>query len=152
MIDVLSKSVEEDNKVVNVEEERENEKGVFIFFFKQKTAYEMRISDWSSDVCSSDLGRSRRLRSGRCGSCNRWQHGPIILRPVLIVQRLRLGRWQDPFRELGVDVITRLFCPDRWHSGDHHNLLMGRQLHHLARGEQRARRFLSRDHEVPEPG
>src|SRR3546814_6082033 len=30
----------------------------FFFFFKQKTAYEMRISDWSSDVCSSDLGRS----------------------------------------------------------------------------------------------
>src|SRR3546814_1472039 len=44
----------------------------FFFFFKQKTAYEMRISDWSSDVCSSDLisppdrqdrqaGRSRRM-------------------------------------------------------------------------------------------
>src|SRR3546814_8114565 len=30
---------------------------VFFFFFKQKTAYEMRISDWSSDVCSSDLDR-----------------------------------------------------------------------------------------------
>src|SRR3546814_3234648 len=28
-----------------------------VFFFKQKTAYEMRISDWSSDVCSSDLLR-----------------------------------------------------------------------------------------------
>src|SRR3546814_4807826 len=28
---------------------------VYCFFFKQKTAYEMRISDWSSDVCSSDL-------------------------------------------------------------------------------------------------
>src|SRR3546814_4285230 len=28
---------------------------MFIFFFKQKTAYEMRISDWSSDVCSADL-------------------------------------------------------------------------------------------------
>src|SRR3546814_3947147 len=28
---------------------------VVFFFFKQKTAYEMRISDWSSDVCSSDL-------------------------------------------------------------------------------------------------
>src|SRR3546814_10674408 len=27
----------------------------FVFFFKQKTAYEMRISDWRSDVCSSDL-------------------------------------------------------------------------------------------------
>src|SRR3546814_4932591 len=32
-----------------------------VFFFKQKTAYEMRISDWSSDVCSSDL------RARRCG-------------------------------------------------------------------------------------
>src|SRR3546814_2717116 len=29
--------------------------GCFFFFFKQKTAYEMRISDWRSDVCSSDL-------------------------------------------------------------------------------------------------
>src|SRR3546814_3495146 len=28
---------------------------IYIFFFKQKTAYEMRTSDWSSDVCSSDL-------------------------------------------------------------------------------------------------
>src|SRR3546814_6444203 len=36
--------------------------GVVIFFFKQKTAYEMRISDWSSDVCSSDLfGLARRF-------------------------------------------------------------------------------------------
>src|SRR3546814_3257714 len=33
---------------------------LFIFFFKQKTAYEMRISDWSSDVCSSDLQRRGR--------------------------------------------------------------------------------------------
>src|SRR3546814_14559533 len=33
---------------------------VVFFFFKQKTAYEMRISDWSSDVCSSDLGQHRR--------------------------------------------------------------------------------------------
>src|SRR3546814_5225257 len=31
-----------------------------LFFFKQKTAYEMRISDWSSDVCSSDLDAIRR--------------------------------------------------------------------------------------------
>src|SRR3546814_2654562 len=30
-------------------------KDLIVFFFKQKTAYEMRISDWSSDVCSSDL-------------------------------------------------------------------------------------------------
>src|SRR3546814_4023578 len=32
------------------------------FFFKQKTAYEMRISDWSSDVCSSDLQRRMTIR------------------------------------------------------------------------------------------
>src|SRR3546814_3235136 len=30
---------------------------IIFFFFKQKTAYEMRISDWSSDVCSSDLAK-----------------------------------------------------------------------------------------------
>src|SRR3546814_2839075 len=50
------------------------------FFFKQKTAYEMRISDWSSDVCSSDLpdrvgGRTRRTGArrgaGRCGAGDR---------------------------------------------------------------------------------
>src|SRR3546814_12870802 len=34
--------------------------GISFFFFKQKTAYEMRISDWSSDVCSSDLRFGRR--------------------------------------------------------------------------------------------
>src|SRR3546814_10799890 len=40
---------------------------VVFFFFKQKTAYEMRISDWSSDVCSSDLlaDRITRLELGR---------------------------------------------------------------------------------------
>src|SRR3546814_3301172 len=34
---------------------------MFVFFFKQKTADEMRISDWSSDVCSSDLGWVKEL-------------------------------------------------------------------------------------------
>src|SRR3546814_9912974 len=39
------------------------------FFFKQKTAYEMRISDWSSDVCSSDLfDRFLRERIGEAGN------------------------------------------------------------------------------------
>src|SRR3546814_2596275 len=45
---------------------------VLVFFIKQKTAYEMRISDWSSDVCSSDLpgrlGEKRRqVREGHAG-------------------------------------------------------------------------------------
>src|SRR3546814_12083846 len=37
---------------------------VCFFFFKQKTAYEMRISDWSSDVCSSDLGHTLTATAG----------------------------------------------------------------------------------------
>src|SRR3546814_2081304 len=52
-----------------------------LVFFKQKTAYEMRISDWSSDVCSSDLVlrqidgrmnlRAVNLREKQCGQCGR---------------------------------------------------------------------------------
>src|SRR3546814_3944501 len=38
------------------------------FFFKQKTAYEMRISDWSSDVCSSDLALPPECAEGNCVS------------------------------------------------------------------------------------
>src|SRR3546814_4955643 len=38
---------------------------VLFFFFKQKTAYEMRISDWSSDVCSSDLYAQRAALAAR---------------------------------------------------------------------------------------
>src|SRR3546814_6771044 len=43
------------------------------FFFKQKTAYEMRISDWSSDVCSSDL--ASRVSSRRRFTCPRLDQG-----------------------------------------------------------------------------
>src|SRR3546814_4777016 len=47
---------------------------IFFFFFKQKTAYEMRISDWSSDVCSSDLASADAVaitdRAGRLVCAN----------------------------------------------------------------------------------
>src|SRR3546814_16688234 len=49
---------------------------VFFFFFKQKTAYEMRISDWSSDVCSSDLAM-RALGRG-------FANAPIALAFIMI--------------------------------------------------------------------
>src|SRR3546814_7755272 len=42
-------------------------KGYIFFFFKQKTEYDMRISDWSSDVCSSDLLREPLHEAGRIG-------------------------------------------------------------------------------------
>src|SRR3546814_1713060 len=41
---------------------------VVFFFFKQKTAYDMRISDWSSDVCSSDLFTELRILEQRLNS------------------------------------------------------------------------------------
>src|SRR3546814_5163282 len=45
-----------------------------IFFFKQKTAYEMRISDWSSDVCSSDLRQNTDGAIKLLGEQNPHQH------------------------------------------------------------------------------
>src|SRR3546814_19682739 len=46
---------------------------MFFFFFKQKTAYEMRISDWSSDVCSSDLATAAAwTASERASSSRPW--------------------------------------------------------------------------------
>src|SRR3546814_1420878 len=63
------------------------------FFFKQKTAYEMRISDWSSDVCSSDLDRLPRSHS------KDWQISDTVLERgasvganATIVCGVRLGR------------------------------------------------------------
>src|SRR3546814_21048248 len=46
-------------------------------FFKQKTAYEMRISDWSSDVCSSDLPRNG--LGGKNHGIARFQHDILVL-------------------------------------------------------------------------
>src|SRR3546814_5505516 len=50
---------------------------IFIFFFKQKTAYEMRISDWSSDVCSSDLV-ARRFPPALAALVGYAQHRPNL--------------------------------------------------------------------------
>src|SRR3546814_9215518 len=45
---------------------------VCFFFFKQKTAYEMRISDWSSDVCSSDLAKETSMSAVMEEEIKRW--------------------------------------------------------------------------------
>src|SRR3546814_2863769 len=61
--------------------------GLCFFFFKQKTAYEMRISDWSSDVCSSDLACAASAVRARCaGSCR-------ALRPRLLPFRSAADPW-----------------------------------------------------------
>src|SRR3546814_1921389 len=53
---------------------------MFVFFFKQKTAYELRISDWSSDVCSSDLRAT--LPLGKLGRRARTSTTPLPCRGV----------------------------------------------------------------------
>src|SRR3546814_5006273 len=65
---------------------------VFFFFFKQKTAYEMRISDWSSDVCSSDLAAGARAAArgrGSAGGARRARRHGV---PSLSHRRHRPGR------------------------------------------------------------
>src|SRR5881628_849755 len=57
----------------------------FFFFFKQKTAYEMSVSDWSSDVCSSDL--DLRVRYGRDAAV--YAGGTELL----MAMKLGLARW-----------------------------------------------------------
>src|SRR3546814_16613438 len=56
----------------------------FLFFFKQKTAYEMRISDWSSDVCSSDLNDSIENKAGEHDDADR---GDATLRADVLQQQ-----------------------------------------------------------------
>src|SRR3546814_6268905 len=68
---------------------------VFLFFFfKQKTAYEMRISDWSSDVCSSDLF-CRAPRPSSLSPLNRKRRLPCALCPDAAahpIPTLQIGR------------------------------------------------------------
>src|SRR3546814_16360684 len=64
---------------------------IVLFFFQQKTAYEMRISDWSSDVCSSDLRRRpARPLAGRAGR-RRWRSRRASGLLVFAQQRLHSG-------------------------------------------------------------
>src|SRR3546814_6894618 len=70
-----------------------------VFFFKQKTAYEMRISDWSSDVCSSDL-RARRVGDGW-----RAELGEEKMSAAVIVNR-------SEERRVGKECVST--CRSRW--------------------------------------
>src|SRR3546814_7755451 len=74
-------------------------------FFKQKTAYEMRISDWSSDVCSSDL------------------HDSMMIAEVGDIEKVRGSRMATPFapprpgkrseeRRVGKECVST--CRSRW--------------------------------------
>src|SRR3546814_1585052 len=65
-------------RMYTIELRRDMMSCIFFFFFKQKTAYEMRISDWSSDVCSSDLAaRAGRSTPAACTSCRSTHRAPM---------------------------------------------------------------------------
>src|SRR3546814_13288146 len=75
----------------------------FFVFFKQKTAYEMRISDWSSDVCSSDL--KDRCRDMPC-PFDFADH--VEGQPPLAGQNLGRARLPDQGRQIGAGAPFRL--------------------------------------------
>src|SRR3546814_1715116 len=80
------------------------------FFFKQKTAYEMRISDWSSDVCSSDLPDRQEPWAGKDGrACRRTRPRPRR-RPVL---RRGQGSARCEARRAGAHARRRATRPHR---------------------------------------
>src|SRR3546814_4780719 len=97
---------------------------VLFFFFKQKTAYEMRISDWSSDVCSSDLEGDD--CAGPIGIAA--NPGPVAVRTLLVPlvlqpDRLAVGRIDHHFaalhctqrseeRRVGKECVST--CRSRW--------------------------------------
>src|SRR3546814_4647076 len=86
----------------------------YFFFFKQKTAYEMRISDWSSDVCSSDLcwilPRHLPARIRRHGE------GPQTSSPDRLRgfnrNRLALPAGRSEERRVGKECVST--CRSRW--------------------------------------
>src|SRR3546814_2766896 len=93
---------------------------VVFFFFKQKTAYEMRISDWSSDVCSSDLlphgpGIANYLLFFERNPA--WFYGAGTPTCALLARRSTfetLGRFDPAFRLIeDAEQIGRASCRER---------------------------------------
>src|SRR3546814_5276451 len=75
---------------------------LFVVFFKQKTAYEMRISDWSSDVCSSDL---------REGAPLQWRRMlDFMVDPGVPPARV-IAIVEDEMRELSIPNVARTPAP-----------------------------------------
>src|SRR3546814_7859338 len=90
----------------------------FFFFFKQKTAYEMRISDWSSDVCSSDLALLLEPGRGDVSGLFLVHVGGLV--PLRQVLGLQLGaervqgvdELRSEERRVGKECVST--CRSRW--------------------------------------
>src|SRR3546814_3763103 len=84
---------------------------VVFFFFKQKTAYEMRISDWSSDVCSSDLAARMGLVIGP-GALEAGQEAVVDVDGAARQRRAHFRRSEE--RRVGKECVST--CKSRWSS------------------------------------
>src|SRR3546814_3800601 len=88
---------------------------LYFFFFKQKTAYEMRISDWSSDVCSSDLAGGVLNAYGKFAIP---AFTPVILNVCLIASAfvdsgsVYALAWRSEERRVGKECVST--CRSRW--------------------------------------
>src|SRR3546814_19334282 len=86
------------------------------FFFKQKTAYEMRISDWSSDVCSSDLPTGDFVFNAPSSML----FAPVVTVPLMSVGGLPVGvqvmgqQQEDRSEERRVGKECVSTCSSRW--------------------------------------
>src|SRR3546814_2197193 len=85
----------------------------FVFFFKQKTAYEMRISDWSSDVCSSDL-------IDKAGKVKAWRFTRALIRVAAnipyeqaqaAIDAAESGKSDGRFEADGIDLVDNALKP-----------------------------------------
>src|SRR3546814_6840109 len=104
---------------------------IFFFFFKQKTAYEMRISDWSSDVCSSDpralnedegararslaalkRAREKEKRSHTSSSGPREKQVREVVVPDSITVQELANRMRSDERRVGEECVST--CRSRW--------------------------------------
>src|SRR3546814_1444324 len=84
------------------------------FFFKQKPAYEMRISDWSSDVCSSDLAKAGAIGAAQAEAVvdHPVEAGLVVpVAPEQVIIRIRSEE-----RRVGKECVST--CRSRW-SPDH---------------------------------
>src|SRR3546814_5945106 len=92
-----------------------------IFFFKQKTAYEMRISDWSSDLCSSDLATDSWHKRWRrpYSICARWSS---TVRAARHAARWR-GAWRVPGEPFAVRPLGYRGCRSEEHTSELQSLM-----------------------------
>src|SRR3546814_3810469 len=109
------------------------------FVFKQKTEYELRISDWSSDVCASDLGPSS-TSTPRCATLSATPACAMLLPPLPPQAACRdaasmPGRWNLP-RTTGAENHDRGGAPARLRAGPaggtHRRLVAARSEEHTS--------------------